>query len=359
MGGAASGGANTTVAAPQAFAYGQTAPAIYATGTISFSAQLAQQAYAGATTFAAPTSFAPQYTQAMPQYTQATAQPQYTQAMAQPQYTQTMAQPQYTQTMAGLAPQVEYVTMPQAEYVYEQPMVEYISSAPAVEYIQQPQYEYIQQPQMVEYIQQPQYVSSAPQMEYIQQPRPRVSSAPMAEYIQQPRGIQEIVSGDSRKLLAMGNVVSERVISVDELYQDGRFSEAPAERAPAPMVQTYTQPAVEYVSMPQQVEYAYENVQPGVVEFIQEPQYVSGPAVEYIQQPQMMYQQPQYVSAAPAVEYIQQPQMMFQQQQYVSAPSVEYIQQPQMIEYVTGAPAVEYVTGSPSVFSAGNFQQYY
>jgi hypothetical protein len=329
MGGAARGGPTTTVAAPQAFSYGQTAPATYATGATAFSPQLAQQAYAGATTFAAPTSCAPQYTQAM-------AQPQYTTAIAQPQYTTAVAQPQCMQ--AGFAnPFAEYVTMPQAEYVYEQPMVEYISSAPAVEYIQQPQYEYIQQPQMVEYIQQPQYVSSAPQMEYIQQPRPRVSSAPMAEYIQQPRGIQEIVSGDSRKLLAMGTVVSERVISVDELYQDGRFSEAPAERAPAPMVQTYTQPAVEYVTMPQQVEYVYENVQPAVVEYIQQPQYASAPAVEYIQQPQMMIQQPQYVSA----------------------PAVEYIQQPQMIEYVTGAPAVEYVTGAPPVFSAGNFQQYY
>jgi hypothetical protein len=82
----------------------------------------------------------------------------------------------------------------------------------------------------------------------------------------------------------MGNLVSERVISVDELAAEGRFFEAPAERTTAPVVsapvvyETFVEPAMEYVT--------------------------SAPAVEYI-------------SSAPAVEY------------FSSAP---------MVEYVTGAP---------------------
>merc|ERR1719379_2581774 len=108
---------------------------------------------------------------------------------------------------------------------YTAPAVEYISAAPAVEYITAPP--------AVEYI------TSAPAVEY-------VSPAPMAEYIQQPAPVVEYIAprpqigvGGVRNLLAMGNVVSERRITPEELFAEGRFIEAPAERAKttAPMIE--------------------------------------------------------------------------------------------------------------------------
>merc|ERR1712070_268153 len=127
---------------------------------------------------------------------------------------------------------------------------------------------------------------TAPVVEYV---------APAMEYITQAP--KPLISTGPRNLLTMGNVVSERSISVDELFQSGRFFEAPAERAtvaaiPAPVVyETFVEPVVEYIT--------------------------PAPAVEY-------------VTAAPAVEYI-------------TAPAVEY---------VTGAPVVEYVTGAPVTYIA-------
>jgi hypothetical protein len=173
---------------------------------------------------------------------------------------------------------VEYLTSPYTT----SPQIEYVSSAPAVEYITSPQIEYVSSAPAVEYLTAPAVEYAAPAVEYV-------------EYIQQPRVLPQ--TGASRNLLAMGNVVSERVVTIEELYAEGRYEEAPAEmaRTPAPMVQTYAQPAIEYVSMAPQVEYVYEDLQPQYVE------YVSGaPAVEY----EYLTGAPvEYAMGAPAVQY--------------------------------------------------------
>merc|ERR1719444_722587 len=160
---------------------------------------------------------------------------------------------------------------PMATVSYGQPMMQ--TMAPAA-------VEYIQQAPMVEYIQQ------APRVEYVQQ-------APMVEYVQQAPTIVERSPVAPRNLLAMGNVVSERVISIDELASMDRYAAAEAVMVQAPreiMVQ-----------------------QPQVVEYIE-----AAPMVEYVQ-------------AAPAVEYIQQSPMV----EYIqAAPAVEYIQQNPMVEYI-------------------------
>jgi hypothetical protein len=111
-------------------------------------------------------------------------------------------------------------------------------------------------------------------------------------------------------LLAGGVVVSERLISVDELASQGRFFEdAPVSAgmavsqpvmAAAPIVyETYEQPVVEYVTAPT-VEYV--NAAPAVEYVTAAPQYVSAaPAVEYVSAaPQYVTAAPQYVGAAPA-----------------------------------------------------------
>jgi len=89
-----------------------------------------------------------------------------------------------------------------------------------------------------------------------------------------------------RNLLAMGNVVSERVISIEELASMDRYTAVEAVMVQAPREMIIERPMVEYVQQ--------------------------APMVEYVQ-------------AAPAVEYIQQP-------------AVEYIQAPQAVEYITQAP---------------------
>merc|ERR1719444_46051 len=104
---------------------------------------------------------------------------------------------------------------PMATVSYGQPMMQTMAPA-AVEYIQQaPMVEYIQQAPRVEYVQQ------APMVEYIQQ-------APMVEYIQQAPTIVDRTTVAPRDLLAMGNVVSERVISIDELASMDRYAAAEA-----------------------------------------------------------------------------------------------------------------------------------
>merc|ERR1719148_525719 len=110
------------------------------------------------------------------------------------------------------------------------PAVEYIQQAPAVEYIQAAPIQSFAAP-AVEYIQ------AAQQVEYIKQ-APRAPVAP-------------------RDLRAMGNVVSEREITVEELAANDRYAavEAVAVQAPRQIEVQQTQvvqaiqqaPMVEYV----------------------------------------------------------------------------------------------------------------
>merc|ERR1712072_869588 len=110
-------------------------------------------------------------------------------------------------------------------------MVTY-TTAPSVEYAQPfpgeaVEYEYVQ--------------SALPAVEYVQ------SSLPTATYVQSsyPTSI------GGRDLCAMGNVVSSRVISVEELAMQDRFFQAESEYCTQPAYEYITecaQPAVEYVS---------------------------------------------------------------------------------------------------------------
>merc|ERR1740130_1132373 len=109
---------------------------------------------------------------------------------------------------------------------------------------------------------------AAPAVEYIQE-------APMVEYIQQPRAIQQqSVAIKNRDLKAMGTVVSERVITIDELASVDRYAEG------------------ETVQVQAQREIVVQ--QPQVVEYIQQ-----APMVEYVQEQVVEYIQPQMIQAAP------------------------------------------------------------
>merc|ERR1712066_401871 len=149
------------------------------------------------------------------------------------------------------------------EYVTSAPQVEYISAAPAME-----------------------YVTAAPQVEY-------VTAAPAAvEYLSapeviRPAPVQKTDPTVSRNLLAMGNVVSERVVSPEELFQDGRFFEAEAERAPAERVSAMFQSAPVVQAAP----VVYERMQPQMVEYVSQ----AAPVVYETMQPQMV----EYVQGAP------------------------------------------------------------
>merc|ERR1712080_88309 len=107
----------------------------------------------------------------------------------------------------------------------------------------------------------------------------------------------------SRNLLAMGNLVSERVISVDELAMQGRYLGTEPTLSPNTAPTVYetgaVAPTMEYVS------------QGGLVEYVQ-------PGVEYVTQGGVTYE---YAAPEGAVEYMTQP--------------IEYITQPG-VEYVTG-----------------------
>jgi len=137
-------------------------------------------------------------------------------------------------------PVMQTMGAPMTTMSYGQPMMQTMA-APAVEYIQQAPaaVEYIQQAPMVEYIQQApmvEYIQQAPMVEYIQQ-------APMVEYIQQPRVLQSAPVAP-RNLLAMGNLVSERVISIDELASMDRYAAAEAVMVQAPREIMVQQPQV-------------------------------------------------------------------------------------------------------------------
>merc|ERR1712046_261000 len=85
-------------------------------------------------------------------------------------------------------------------------------------------------------------VQAAPMIETVQ-------AAPMVEYVQAAPVVQEVViprAAVPRNLLAMGNVVSERVITIEELAAMDRYAAAEAVMVTAP-VERVVQPAVEYV----------------------------------------------------------------------------------------------------------------
>lgn len=105
---------------------------------------------------------------------------------------------------------------------------------------------------------------------------------------------QQFVQPAVRDLLAMGNVISERVVTIEELAEVGRYE------------------AAEAVEVAPQIVY-------------------EAPQVQYIQEPQV-----QYVVQEPQVQYVE------------AAPAVEYIQEPQ----------VQYVTGAPQMIQGGQFQTY-
>jgi len=283
--------ASITTVAPQAYASRQTSQA-YLAANAPGTMLAAPMAYSSGlsvapttTTMAATSSYAPR--------TMATlaAPAAYSSGLSVAPTTTTMAaassyptQVEYVSATSGVgfarAPQVDYAAYEPA-YSYEQPIY---TSSPQVEYVA---YDEAYGQPMVEYISSPQveYVSAAPVMR--QQATEYVTSMPQSRY-----ATGSNVSGASRNLLAMGNVVSERIVSVEELAVEGRLVEAPAERArgfsSAPMIQSFAQP----------VEFMYEDVQPGV---------------EYV-----------YETMQPGVEY------------------VEYMQEPGMIEYVSGTPSVQY-----------------
>jgi hypothetical protein len=144
--------------------------------------------------------------------------------------------------------------------------VEYVRQAPVQEVIEyiQPQYaqarapvEYVRQApvqEVIEYVQ-PQYTQARAPVEYVRQ-------APVQEVIEyiQPQYAQARTTNtvDSRNLLAMGNIVSERVITVDELAAAGRFYET------EPQYETFAAaPSVEYVVQQPMVEYVTGGVNYG------------------------------------------------------------------------------------------------
>merc|ERR1719230_1060665 len=118
-------------------------------------------------------------------------------------------------------------------------------------------------------------ISAAPQVEYI-------SAAPAVEYITaapveyvSPPVVEEVIipAAPPSNLLAMGTVVSERVITPDELFQSGRFFEAEAERAPAPVIQSA--PIVQAAPV------VYETIQPQVIEYVEPAYTTAAPIIEY------------------------------------------------------------------------------
>jgi len=126
--------------------------------------------------------------------------------------------------------------------------------------------------------------AQAPLVEYVQ-PAVEYIQAPAVEYIQQARGLQERATVAPRNLLAMGNVVSERVITIEELASMDRYTAAEAVEVQAPREIVVHQPRVEYVQ--------------------------AAPAVDYIQQqPMVEYIQPQAVTMAPQMMTTMAPQTM-------------------------------------------------
>merc|ERR1711972_216248 len=140
--------------------------------------------------------------------------------------------------MYSSAAPVTTMAAPEIEYVTAAPQIEYVSAAPAVEYV----------------------TAAAPQVEYVAA-APRYVSQPVVEEFVIPAA--PIKKGGPNNLLAMGNVVSERVVTPEELFQDGRFFEAEAERAPTTVMQSA--PIVQAAPV------MYETVQPQVIEYVTQP----------------------------------------------------------------------------------------
>merc|ERR1719162_964574 len=155
-----------------------------------------------------------------------------------------------------------------------------MTMAPQVEYIQQAPVAYetmVQQPAYETMVAQPQYIQSQPMMV-----QPRAVAPP--------------------NLLAMGNVVSERIITIEELASMDRYAAEEAVMVEAPREIVVQQPMVQYIQEPQQVQYIQQ--QQPMVEYVQ-----AAPAVEYIQQPQQF----QTMTMAPQTMTYQQPMMQTMQ----------------------------------------------
>merc|ERR1719321_2211591 len=102
---------------------------------------------------------------------------------------------------------------------------------------------------------------SAPAVEYITTAPTMVSAAPVyEEIIQYPTAI------GNRDLLAMGNVVSERVVSIDELAARGAYAA--------------TEP-IEYGIVSSQP-VMYDTIAPAPVYYNEAVEYIQAPGVEYI-----------------------------------------------------------------------------
>jgi len=145
----------------------------------------------------------------------------------------------------------------------------------------------------------------------------------MVEYIQQPRAIQQqSVAIKNRDLKAMGTVVSERVITIDELASCDRYAEG------------------ETVQVQAQREIVVQ--QPQVVEYIQ-----SAPMVEYVQEQVVEYIQPQMIQAAPQLSYTQRPQTVTMAPQ-----SMTTMARPQMMGL--GSQARQQVTMAPQMMGLGS-----
>jgi hypothetical protein len=161
------------------------------------------------------------------------------------------------------APQVEYLTAAPVEYLSAAPQVEYLTAAPQMEYF-----------------------TGAPQIEY-------VSAAPTFEYLEPApiSYVQPASRAAPSNLLAMGNVVSERVVSPEELYETGRLDviqgPAPTIVQSAPVMYETVQPQmIEYVTEPAQV--FYEQLQPQVFYETLQPSQV---VYETLQPSQVVYEQ--------------------------------------------------------------------
>merc|ERR1711972_835802 len=99
--------------------------------------------------------------------------------------------------------------------------------------------------------------------------------------------------------MGMGNVVSERVGSPEELFQEGRFFEAEAERAPAERAMIQSAPMVRAAPV------MYETMQPQVIEYVSQ----AAPVMYETMQPQMVEYVEYAQGGAPLVYETVQPVM--------------------------------------------------
>lgn len=115
--------------------------------------------------------------------------------------------------------------------------------------------------------------------------------APITEIIAAPAVVEEVIRAPvqpPRNLLTMGNVISERVITVEELADTGRFFEDEPVREPvrtvvqpAPVVVETIQAAPVFQAAPiMAAPVVYETIQAAPVEMIQ-----AAPLVEYASAP--------------------------------------------------------------------------